>query len=41
MKKQKKRKHFSLGYLPPEEFEAKVLAGQHQKVEQQLTLTIK
>lgn len=38
---QKKRLHSSLGYLPPEEFEAQVLAGQHQKVERQLTLTIK
>jgi len=38
---QKKRLHSSLGYLPPEEFEAQVLAGQRQKVEQQLTLTIK
>ena len=38
---QKKRLHSSLGYLPPEEFEAQVLAGQRPKVEQQLTLTIK
>ncbi len=38
---QRKRLHSSLGYLPPEEFEAQILAGQHQKVEQQLTLTIK
>jgi len=38
---QKKRLHSSLGYLPPEEFEAQILAGQRQKVEQQLTLIIK
>ena len=38
---QKKRLHLSLGYLPPEELKAQVLVGQQQKIEQQLTLTIK
>ena len=38
---QKKRLHPSLGYLPPEELGAQVLVGQQQKIEQQLTLTIK
>ncbi|MDI6602989.1 MAG: hypothetical protein QME57_02600 [Patescibacteria group bacterium] len=38
---QKKRLHSFLGYLSLEEFEAQILAGQRQKVEQQLTLTIK
>lgn len=38
---QKKRLHLSLGYLLPEELKAQVLVGQQQKIEQQLTLTIK